>query len=97
LDGRKYYCQAAAKMSQPLTRGAVKGAGYSPVYKNPGSSNHNLMADVGEAVSDGYSILMFPQGNWFKNFDPNQKFYSGAARMALQDDLSIIPTYILGL
>jgi 1-acyl-sn-glycerol-3-phosphate acyltransferase len=84
------------KMSQPLTRGAVKGAGYIPVYKNPGSSNHNLMVDVSNAVSEGYSILIFPQGTWFKHFDPTQKFYTGAARMASQDDLPIIPIYIHG-
>jgi 1-acyl-sn-glycerol-3-phosphate acyltransferase len=84
------------KMSQPLTRGAAKGAGYIPVYKNPGSSNHNLMADVSKAVSDGYSILIFPQGIWFKNFDPSKKFYTGAARMALLDNLPIVPIFING-
>jgi len=84
------------KLSQPLARGAVKGAGHIPVYKNPGSSNHNLMVDVSKAVSEGYSILMFPQGSWFKSFDPTRKFYSGAARMALQDNLPIVPTYIRG-
>jgi 1-acyl-sn-glycerol-3-phosphate acyltransferase len=84
------------KMSQPLTRGASKGAGYIPVYKNPGTSNHNLMSDVSKAVVDGYSILIFPQGTWFKHFDPNQKFYTGAARMALQNNLPIVPIFING-
>jgi 1-acyl-sn-glycerol-3-phosphate acyltransferase len=84
------------KISQPLTRGASKGAGYIPVYKNPGSSNHNLMSDISNAVADGYSILIFPQGIWFKHFDPSQKFYTGAARMALQDNLPIVPVFING-
>src|ERR1035437_1416214 len=84
------------KVSQPLTRGAAKGAGYIPVYKNPGTKNHNLMADVSRAVSEGDSILIFPQGMWFKEFESTQKFFTGAARMALQDNLPIVPAYIHG-
>jgi 1-acyl-sn-glycerol-3-phosphate acyltransferase len=83
-------------LSHRFTRGVVKGAGEVPTYRDSNSMNRNLLSEIARVVAKGDSVLIFPQGEWFNDFDPTRKFHNGAARMAIQEDLPIIPLYIHG-
>jgi len=84
------------KMVQPLGEGIVKGMGFIPIRKNPGSVNRNFLRDTEEAVGVGEPILIFPEGRWYEDFSSDHKLESGAAHLALKNNVTIVPAYIKG-
>ena len=65
--------------------------GNVPVQKNPGSSNREFLKSVARTVSENKSLLLFPEGNWYADFDPSHKIEPGAAHLAKANNLKIIP------
>jgi 1-acyl-sn-glycerol-3-phosphate acyltransferase len=80
----------------PAVKEAVKAAGLIPVNKNPGAVNTELLHSVEQAVRDGNSLLIFPEGNWYQDFSVDHPLSDGAAFMAMKFALPIIPVYIHG-
>jgi len=81
---------------QPFGRGLSEGMGNVPVQKNPGSSNREFLKSVAKSVREKKSLLLFPEGNWYADFDASHKIEPGAAHLAKANDLKIIPIYIHG-
>lgn len=83
-------------LGQPLGHGLQIGLGHIPVKKNPGSYNRDLLRLAEKAKAENRPILIFPQGNWSEDFDPNQKMERGIAVLAKRLGLPILPAYICG-
>ena len=83
-------------ISQPFGEGMIKGIGMLPIKKNPGSFNRNFLRFVESTVKKKEPILIFPEGNWYKDFSPENKLESGAAHLALRYNLLIVPAYVRG-
>jgi len=74
-----------------------EGMGFIPIFKNPGSLNRDFIKIVEQVVAGGkYPILIFPEGHWFKDFDPKHKLETGAAFIASKHQLPVLPAYIHG-
>lgn len=81
---------------KPLGKGFSEGMGTIPIYKNPGSFNREFLKAVEQAVADGKPILIFPEGDWYEDFDPSHTLQTGAAHLAKKFGLEIVPAYIRG-
>ncbi len=75
-------------------RGIIKGIGMIPVNKNPGSLNREMLEEVGLAVNRQDPILIFPEGTWKDDFDPQTDLEPGAAHIAKKFNLPILTAYI---
>lgn len=83
-------------VGQPFGKGMVEGAGLVPLLKNPGSFNRDFLKAVERLVEARQPILIFPEGNWYQDFDPSHPLEPGAAHIALKHDLPMLPVYIHG-
>jgi 1-acyl-sn-glycerol-3-phosphate acyltransferase len=84
-------------IQQPFTKGVSEGMGFIPILKNPGSFNRDFVKKVDEIVAEGQDpILMFPEGNWYEDFDPKHKLETGVATISTKHELPILPVYIHG-
>ncbi len=83
-------------VGQPFGKGMAEGAGLVPLMKNPGSFNRDFLITVQRLVDARQPILIFPEGNWYHDFDPSNSLEPGAAHIALKHDLPILPAYIRG-
>lgn len=81
---------------QPLGKGFAEGAGNVPIKKNPGSFNRDFLLLVDEVIKNGEPLLIFPEGNWYQDFDIENEIKPGAAHIAKKYGLKIVPTYIKG-
>ena len=81
---------------QPLGRGFSSGVGNIPVQKNPGSFNRDFLKSIDDTVKNGDPILIFPEGNWYDDFDVSHEIKPGAAHIAKKYNLKIVPAYIKG-
>lgn len=88
--------RAFQKKSLPVVQKAVESAGLIPVIKNPGVLNRNFLRSFDQAVKVGSSFLIFPEGNWYPDYDLNNPLNAGAAHLATKYALPIIPVYIHG-
>lgn len=77
-------------------KAVVKGMGMIPVHKNPGSFNREMFEGVEAAVGRKDAILVFPEGDWKEDFDPNAELEPGAGHLAHKFNLPILPVYIRG-
>jgi len=84
------------KVSQPFGRGFSAGMGNVPVQKNPGSSNRAFLESIERTVDAKESLLIFPEGNWYPDFDESHEIKPGAAHIAKKHNLKIIPVYVGG-
>lgn len=92
-----FYRHFQEHFSQPFGLGMHKGLGFIPVLKNPGSVNRDLVRTVRAIMSDSKNpILIFPEGHWYPDWDPENPLETGAATLALKYDLPILPAYIHG-
>ncbi len=92
----KSFLRLWQRKCQPFGDGMSKGMGMIPVRKNPGSLNSYFLKLIEIAVQKKQPILMFPEGNWYQDFNPENKLESGVAHLALKYNLPIIPAYIHG-
>jgi hypothetical protein len=83
-------------VGQPFGKGMYEALGFIPIKKNPGSFNRDFLKAVARVVEQGEPILIFPEGNWREEYDPEAKLESGAATIALKYNLPIVPAYIKG-
>jgi len=83
-------------VGQPFGRGLSTGIGNIPIQKNPGSSNREFLKIVEETVENNDPILIFPEGNWFQDFDISHNIQPGTAHLAKRHKLRIVPIYIYG-
>ncbi|MFA6369667.1 MAG: lysophospholipid acyltransferase family protein [Patescibacteria group bacterium] len=83
-------------ISQPLGRGFSEGFGNVPILKNPGSFNRKFLNSIDDTVKNGDPILIFPEGNWYEDFDLEHEIKPGAAHIAKKYNLKIVPAYING-
>lgn len=83
-------------IGQALGRGFSSGVGNIPISKNPGSFNRDFLESVDETIKKGDPILIFPEGNWYEDFDISHEMQSGAAHIAKKYNLKIVPAYIQG-
>ncbi len=54
-----------------------------------------LKEDIGKAVNDGYSVVIFPEGK--RNDEQITRFHKGAFYLAQELDADILPLYIHGI
>lgn len=83
-------------IGQPFGRGFSEGAGNIPIQKNPGSFNREFLKSIDDTMRNGDPILIFPEGNWYEDFDASHEIKSGAAHIAKKYNLKIVPAYIKG-
>lgn len=83
-------------VGQPLGRGFSSGVGNIPIQKNPGSFNREFLTSIDELIKKKEPMLIFPEGNWYDDFDSSHEMKSGAAHIAKKHNLKIIPAYIKG-
>ena len=83
-------------VGQPLGRGFSSGVGNIPIQKNPGSFNRDFLKSIDDTVKNGDPILIFPEGNWYDDFDSSHEIKPGAAHIAKKYNLKIVPAYIKG-
>lgn len=85
------------QLGRPFARGLYKGSGQLiPVNRDPGILNRKLLEDARESVNKGKSLVILPTGELSKDWDPNQRIQSGAAKLAVANHLPIIPAYVHG-
>lgn len=82
---------------RPFARGLLNGSDQLiPVNRNPGVLNRNLFSDAQQAIKKGKSLLIMATGELYQDWDPAQKIQPGTAKLAIANNLPIIPTYIRG-
>lgn len=92
-----YYRYVQKYFGQPFGRGMVKSLGFLPVSKNPGIVNRSLVRALRDVIEKGADpILVFPEGQWYEDYDPKHELEPGAATIAQKYDLPILPVYIRG-
>jgi len=78
----------------------MEGAGFIPVKMRRGGEqsgfNRNFVEKFRGAVERRESVIIFSQGHWDKDFNPEREFETGTATLALHYDLPIVPVYIRG-
>jgi hypothetical protein len=88
--------QVQKKITQPFGRGFSVGLGNIPVQKNPSSSNKTFLKLIKKTVEAQESLLVFPEGAWYEDFDESHEMNPGASHIAKKHNLKIIPVYING-
>jgi len=83
-------------IGQPLGRGFSSGVGNIPIQKNPGSFNREFLTSIDDSINKKEPILIFPEGNWYEDFDVSHEIKPGAAHIAKKYNLKIAPAYIRG-
>ncbi|MFA6430226.1 MAG: lysophospholipid acyltransferase family protein [Candidatus Paceibacterota bacterium] len=83
-------------IGQPLGKGFAEGSGNVPVKKNPGSFNRDFLLLVDGVIKNGEPLLIFPEGNWYEDFEIDHEIKPGAAHIAKKYDLKVVPAYIKG-
>lgn len=83
-------------ISQPFGRGFSSSAGNIPIEKNPGSFNRDFLKSIDDTIKNGDPILIFPEGNWYDDFNVEHDIKPGAAHIAKKYNLKIVPAYIKG-
>jgi 1-acyl-sn-glycerol-3-phosphate acyltransferase len=83
-------------VGQPFGRGFSEGTGNIPIQKNPGSFNREFLKSIDNTIKNGDPILIFPEGNWYDDFDVEHEIKLGAAHIAKKYNLKIVPAYING-
>lgn len=86
--------RAFQEKSIPVLKRLMLSAGLLPVNKNPGSSNIDFFHQTEKARNSGNSILIFPEGHWYEDFNKEHPLSDGAAMLAKKYNLPIIPIYI---
>jgi len=81
---------------QPLTQGQLEGVGYVPVDLKTGVVNKDFMRTVDDLVRMDESLLIFPEGNSFADFEEDRSLRYGAAHLARKYGIPILPAYIAG-
>src|SRR3989344_2733463 len=76
--------------------GESMGANIIPLLKNAGSNNQELFQSVSSLLQRNGSVLIFPQGDWFEDFDPERRTYSGMSFFARRSNAIVVPTLITG-
>jgi 1-acyl-sn-glycerol-3-phosphate acyltransferase len=81
---------------QPLTQGQMEGVGYVPVDLKAGAVQRDFLETVGNIIRRGGSLLIFPEGNVFSEFEADRSLRGGAAHLARKYKIPILPAYIVG-
>lgn len=88
------------KLWSPFREGVMEGAGFIPVKmrrgEKPGGFNRNFIEKFRGAIERKEPVIIFPQGRWDKDFNPEREFETGAATLAKKYDLPIVPVYVKG-
>jgi 1-acyl-sn-glycerol-3-phosphate acyltransferase len=81
----------------PFLGGHLKRAGNISVPLEDPRASLKVLSEAGHAmVARGLSILVFPEGGRSENGEP-QKFYDGAAYLAIKGGVPILPVAIVGI
>lgn len=84
----------------PLKEGIMEGAGFIPVKMkrggHPAGFNRNFVEKFRDAVERKEPVIIFPQGPWDKDFNPEKEFETGTGHLAKKYDLPVVPVYIKG-
>jgi len=83
------------KIISPFREGIAEGMGFIPVRRDK-SFNRNFVEKVSEASDNKEPMIIFPQGHWHEEFNPDENFQTGTATIARGEDLPIVPVYIDG-
>ncbi|MEK7658401.1 MAG: lysophospholipid acyltransferase family protein [Patescibacteria group bacterium] len=88
------------KIWSPFREGIMQGAGFIPVKMRRGGEstgfNRNFIERFREVVDKKEPVIIFPQGHWDKDFNPEREFETGTATLARNYGLPIAPVYIQG-
>lgn len=87
------------KLWSPFREGMMEGAGFIPVKMKRGESsgfNRNFVEKFREAKDRKEPVIIFPQGRWDKDFDPDREFETGAATLSKNYGVPIVPVFIRG-
>lgn len=88
------------KLWSPFREGVMEGAGFIPVKmrrgEKSGGFNRNFVQKFRKAIEKKEPVIIFPQGRWDKDFNPEREFETGTATLAMNYDLPIVPVYIHG-
>lgn len=96
LWGKNRIIHKFQKSTQPLMQGIGESLRLLPILKNPGSLNRDFLRAVGKAIANQEPLLLFPEGDWYEDFDPKNPLDTGAAHIAKKYQLAIVPVYIDG-
>lgn len=88
--------RAIQEKAQPIIKRTMSAAGMVPIDKNPGSVNVEFFHEVEKTIANGDSLIIFPEGHWYSDFDSSHSLSDGAALLAIKYGLTLIPAYIHG-
>ena len=84
----------------PLRAGVMEGMGFITIKTKKagkeGGFNRDFILKAREAIGNNQPIIIFPQGGWTKDFNPDLVFETGSATLAKNYDVPIIPVFIEG-
>lgn len=84
----------------PFREGMMEGAGFIPVKMRRGGEqsgfNRNFIEHFRDAVDKKEPVIIFPQGQWDKKFNPEREFETGTSTLSSRYGLPIVPVYIDG-
>lgn len=90
-----WYRYFQEKISQPFGQGFVKGLGFIPVKRNPGSFNRETSQMIEDVIKRGRPLLVYPEGPWPETpADSLTKLFPGAVNLAFHHRLPIVPAYL---
>ncbi len=88
------------KLWSPFREGIIEGMGFIPVKMKrggkPAGFNRNFVEKFRDVVERKEPVIIFPQGHWDKNFNPEKEFETGTGHLARKYDLPVVPVYIKG-
>ena len=88
------------KLWSPFREGVMEGAGFIPIKTTrgggPAGFNRNFIKRFRDSVQKKEPAIIFPQGQWDKDFDSDRKFETGAVTLAKNYNLPVVPVYIKG-
>jgi len=88
------------RLWSPVREGIMEGMGFIPIKmrrgEKPAGFNRNFVKKFRGAVGRKEPIIIFPQGHWDRDFNPDREFETGAATLARNYELPIVPVFISG-
>ena len=90
------FLRAIQEKTMPVIKKTMSAAGMIPVDKNPGAVNIEFFREVEKSIAQGDSLIIFPEGHWYSDFESSHSLSDGAALLAIKYGLTLIPAYIRG-
>ncbi|MGN0960813.1 MAG: lysophospholipid acyltransferase family protein [Christensenellales bacterium] len=87
---RPYFLSNHRPFHMPVVRRLVRLLRAVPLPDTP-STTRNFMREIDEAISQGASLLVFPEGAMWNYYNKVRNFMSGAFRFSIKNDVPIVP------